>query len=496
MRMGWVIGLVVLGAVAGACAEEGDGAKRAEVIALLRDYRSAPPGDAEPAVLQWNWTEEQKQRAAAFSTRQVIEVESGRALRLAVTEQMPWEGRESHRALTIGPALLPPTADAIRLRYRVSEGAVVLSFGGPTIYFGHSDVQTRPVTLTADGTDRWRTLEVPLHARLRRNFRRAGFAREAPVIYYTRWIQEPLGLYVHRGSAGVILIDRIELLWTGQGRPYPTFSEEETRIGALIADFDVPEAMERVFTAIHAVADFSGPPALPRPSWKPPKLSYLAALEDRRGVLRIEHQGAEETVFTGIRVEPAADANAIEIDLRATHPAQSLEELSIDFIAYSAPREGDARFDWARFAPPAAWRDRPDLSFDYYLGEPAMRNVTHAAHHARRAVPNGRWVRLIIPLADFVCIYGAGDMAEALKRQQPIDAQRLIAIGLLPSWRQHSHATTFEIDRIRWVSVPGNPASLRSFPQVNNIEQVQLVPVGPTPYGVMLEMTGQDIQPE
>src|SRR5690606_19418628 len=113
---------------------------------------------------------------------------------------------------------------------------------------------------------------------------------------------------------GVILIDRIELLWTGQGRPYPTFSEEETRIGALIADFDVPEAMERVFTAIHAVADFSGPPALPRPSWKPPKLSYLAALEDRRGVLRIEHQGAEETVFTGIRVEPAADANAIEID--------------------------------------------------------------------------------------------------------------------------------------------------------------------------------------
>lgn len=484
MWMRWATSLIILAVAMSAHADENT--PPAEVIDTFYDFRKATPGPAQPLVIQWSWSDEQKQQAASFSTRQVVEVESGRALQLTVTSQMPWGPPPGYRAMTIGPDLLPPTADAIRLHYRVLEGEVTIAVGGPTIYFGHSDVQSRAVTLTADGTDQWRTVEFPLHSPVTRNFRRAGFARHSPVIYYTRWIQEPLGIYLFRDSVGSFLISHVELLHTGQGRPYPTFNADETKVIATINEFDSPDTIDKAFRAIHAKVDFSGPPQLVRKDWTPPKLSHVPAADDRQGMLRIDHSGFEEVIFTGIKVDGVAGANAIAIDLRATHPMKTFDELSIDFNAFTAPPSNP--FEWARFAPPPAWLEQPELSFDYYLDESAVRDVPHTMHHARRAVANGEWTRIIIPLADFVCVYGGGEMADALQKQQPIDSAQVFAIGMLSSWRQRSGVTTYEIDRIQWVHVPGDDAALRSFPQVG-VDQVQLVPMPDLGGGGGVEMT-------
>ncbi|MEX0746093.1 MAG: hypothetical protein WD118_10875 [Phycisphaeraceae bacterium] len=432
--------------------------------------------------MQWNWTDEQKQQAASFGTAQLVEQNGDRALQLTVTDQMPWGQHESYRVTAIGPTLLPPTADVVRLRYRVTEGAVAISVGGPTIYFGHSDVQTETVTLTTEAPGQWQTVALSLHDGLARNFRRAGFARQSPVIYYTRWIQEPLYLNVHRGSAGTVLIDRVELLHTGRGRPYPTFETDDVQVVAPVADFDSPDDMAKVFTGTHKGVDFTGEPRLARPTWTPPKFSHRETEGGNRGVLHIEHRGQEEVAFTGIKVTGAEEANAIALDLRAAHPGD-FDELAIDLIAYVAPRPDDAAFAWEQFAPPEAWRDQPEASFDYYLTEEATRDVSHAFYHARRAVADGEQTRHIIPLADFVCVYGGGDMTDAMQQQRPIDPRDVIAVGLLPSWRQRQDATTFEIGRIEWVRVPGKPDALRSFPQVADVDEVELEPRGDNAYG-------------
>src|SRR5690606_27268834 len=136
---------------------------------------------------------------------------------------------------------------------------------------------------------------------------------------------------------------------------------------APIADFASSDDLKKVFTATHKAPDFTGEPRLARPTWTPPKLSHREVGDDRRGVLHIEHRGQEEVAFTGIKVAGAADANAIAIDLAASHPTD-FETLSIDLIAYVAPHD-DAGFNWTSFAPPKAWRDQPDVAFDYYLSE-------------------------------------------------------------------------------------------------------------------------------
>ncbi|MEX2389560.1 MAG: hypothetical protein WD534_16915 [Phycisphaeraceae bacterium] len=477
-RAAGVVGMVLFASVAWG----GEAGDSTSVATVLRDYQREQPGDARPAVVQWNWTDEQKEQAASYGITQVVEAGEGRALKLTVTDQMPWGQRESYRVMPVGPTLLPPTADAVRLRYLVTEGRVILSCGGPTIYFGHSDVQTQPVTLTADAAGRWQTVELSLHDGLMRNFRRAGFGRESPVIYYTRWIQEPLYLHAHRGSVGTVLIDRVELLHTGRGQPYPTFDADAVQVIASIADFALSDAMGGVFTATHKGVDFSGEPQLARPTWTPPKLSHHVPDDGRGGALHIEHRGQEEVAFTGIKVAGAAEANAIAIDLRATHPAD-LDELSVDLIAYTAPQAGDDAFAWEQFAPPEAWRDQPESSFDYYLTQEATRDVSHAFYHARRALANGEQTRVIVPLADFVCVYGAGDMAGAMQRQRPINPSQVIAVGLLPSWRQRSAPAVFEISRIDWVRVPGEGASLRSFFQVTDVDAVKLTPRDDTTYG-------------
>ncbi len=444
-----------------------------KTLSVLRDYTQQPTSPPAPAITLWSWPADVKNNALKFSQMQVVETDGKRALRLTVTDQLPWDKIDAYRAFIIGPDLLPPTADAVAFRCRVLDGSITLSVGGPTIYFGHSDVQTQSVTLTAKDTPEWRTVTLSLHDNLTRNFRRAGFGKNAPVIYYTRWIQEPMGVYIHKGSVGTLLIERIDLLTQNRGKPYPTFPPQDIKPIAPIADFANPDSLNQVFAATHEPADFNAPLKPTRPTWKPPLFSHTPKNADgKEGFLTIEHQGAEEIAFTGIKLTPAPAANAIAIDIRASNRLP-LVELSVDWVLYASPPASPLNFD--HFRPPESWRSDKANAFDYYLTRPASIDQSYAFYHTRRALLNGQWTTVILPLADFVCVFGSGpnsgtspgptSMASSLSQQLPIDPATPIALGLLPSFRQHRQPTTFEIKRIQWVHLP--TLSARSFPQID-----------------------------
>ena len=531
------------------------------VLSVLRDFSKQTPSDPAPAIVKWDWPEDVKKQASTFSQSQIIDHEGRRALSLTVTDQMHWGTSESLRAMPVGPDLLPPTADAVVIRYRALEGKVTLSLGGPTIYFGHSDVLTRAFVLNAEQGTGWREITVSLHDGLIRNFRRAGFGRASPVIYYTRWIQEPMGLYVHRGSVGKVLIESITLISHGRGKAADNLGSwggESTRNSSLedskiqsinwITGFAEPASLQQVFTATHESADFQGPAKLSRPNWTPPKISLIANPSEndgRLGVLRIEHRAAEEVTFTGIKLstgvrkekkierplrersatglrevapelrdmyesmledneaierkldrEPSREFelpanNAIALDLRVTSPLP-IEQVSIDWLLYESPV--DAPLDFERCRPPAEWRDKPDRAFDFYLTEKLLKGESYAMHHTRRALPNGQWTRVILPLSDFVCVFGSGTMADKHAKQQHPQRDTATALLFTPSFRQNRQPTTIEIDRIQWVGrdpiEPGrgrlnSVVSVRTFPHVDPAK-VRLVPFGSD--GVLRQM--------
>ncbi len=499
------------------------------VLSVLRDYSLHSPSDPVPAIMQWSWPEDVKKQASTFSQSQIIDHEGKRGLSLTVTDQMPWGNSEFLRAMLVGPDLLPPTADAVVIKLRVLEGKVTLSLGGPTIYFGHSDVLTAPVTLSAEQGTGWREVTVSLHDGLIRNFRRAGFGRASPVIYYTRWIQEPMGLYVHRGSVGKVLIESITLVSLGRGKSAGNLGlwggestgNIEVKPVDWINGFAEPASLQQVFTATHESADFQGPAKLSRPNWTPPKVSLIAnpkETDGRLGVLRIEHRAAEEVAFTGIKLSTGdrmenrtaltpdekrlhdsilADNDAIErkldenpsrdsrlpayfeyaiaLDVRVTSPLP-IEQVSIDWLLYESPV--DAPLDFERCRPPVEWRDKPDLAFDFYLTEKLLKGESYAMHHARRALPNGQWTRVILPLSDFVCVFGWSTMADKQAKQQSPQRNTATALLFTPSFRQNLQTTTIEIDRIVWVGCSlSDPTSFRTFPQVDPAK-VRLVPFG------------------
>lgn len=434
------------------------------VLAVLRDYESETPGDRGAAITMWSWTAEQKAKAAEFSRLQIVpDTPFGkRCARVTITDQLPWERSTSFRVLTIGPDYLPPTADAVRMRVKVLKGRALLTVGSPTVYFGHSDVSAAPVTVEPSPDGQWQTVEFSLHERLSRNFRRARFGQHAPVIHYTRWIQEPLYLQVLKGTEGEFLLDQIELIAHGQGRDYPTFAPDQVKPVSTIADFERPGDLDQAFTFLHEPADFTAGPKLPRASWAPPLLSRADGQAGGHA-LQIDHKGTEEVAFTGIKVGAVArdGANALAVTVRADHSGK-FDEVTIDFIVYVTP-DGKP-FDYRRFAPPPAWKQQdPAATFDYYLSQQAMADESYGFYHARRSVPNGQWTRLVIPLADFTCAYGQVACAPLLRDQKPLAAQQITALALTPPYRHRSHATRLLIDDVGFVAVPGKDEDLRSF---------------------------------
>ncbi len=451
------------------------------VVAVLRDFESGGPRPG-PAIVQWSWTAKQKAAAGEYSQVAVVDGSpfGQRCLKMTIGPDLPWGRMAMYRAMLIGPDYLPPQADAVRMRVKVVSGRFELTVGGPTVYFGHSDVHAAPqvVEPTADGE--WQTLVFSLNEDLMRNFRRARFGKESPVISYVRWIQEPLGLVILRQSEGEILIDQIELISLGQGKAYPQFDDVQVKRVGLIADFEKPEELADAFTFFQDPIDLTGEPKVARPTWPPPTVQRVAEGKDGGFSLEMSQKGTEEVAFAGLKVEGVEGANAIAMTIRAEHP-EAMKELAVDLVAYVTPT-GEP-IDWQRFAPPLAWQKQEKIAYTYYLSQQAMRGTSYGFYHARRAIPNGQWQRVVIPLADFQCAYGQGDAEAMFRRQLPLESSKIIALGFIPPYRQRSGVTRLLIDDVAFVNVPADGQSLRSFWQHADVSKVILEGMKEDAYG-------------
>ena len=446
-------------------------AAEGKVIQVLRDYEGETFGGKRPAIVFWKWTAEQKANAAAYSSTEIVgDAAVGKqCLKLVVSERLP-QPATGYRMIALGTDYLPPETDAVRLRVKVLNGRFTLSVGGPTVYFGHSDVLTQPVTLDAATHGAWSTIELSLNRGLRRNYRRSQWGHHAPIFYYTRWIQEPLGVEVAAGSAGEMLIDQIELIARGEGRPYPTFEPAQVQTVAPGIDFEEPAAMDRSFTVMTSTTDrpdFDREAHLIRKAWAPPQLARVAEGQSGRHSLEMVMTGAEEACFAGVQVGGVAEANAIALTIKAEYAGRDKPGVVLDFVAYAAPAEQRGAFPWDSLRPPLAWRNNREIAFTYYLNQknPAAERATFGFYHTRRLAPHNEWRTLVLPLADFICCYGQGDMAAAFQQQKALAGDNVFALTFLSYFGQNAKPVRVLIDDIRFVKVPGTPQELRSFYQ-------------------------------
>ena len=441
------------------------------VLQVVQDFEAAALGARRPAALYWNWTPEQKANALDYSSIEIVggAALGGKCLKLIVTEKLP-PRQPGYRMIPLGVDYLPPEADAVRLRVKVLKGRITIAVGGPTVYFGHSDVVTRAVRLDADTHGQWTDVELSLNQGLTRNDRRAQWGRHSPVIYYTRWIQEPLAIEVAAGSAGEMLIDQVELIAHGQGRPYPAFEPAQIRTIASGIDFEASASMEKVFTVMTNTTEqpkFDQTPHLVRKGWAPPKIARVAEGKAGRHSLEMVMTGTEEVCFAGVQLAGAAEANAIALTIKAQYPGAGKPGVVLDFLAWAALPEQRGDFPWDGLRPPASWRNNPEIAFTYYLSpkNDAAARASFGFYHIRRTVPNDEWVTLVLPLADFMCSYGQGAMTQAFSKQAALAGDQVLALTFLSYFGQNAKPLRVLIDEVTFVKVPGTTETLRSFHQ-------------------------------
>ncbi len=433
------------------------------VISVLQDYEMAEIGERLP-IKHHAWSQELQQRANEFSQVAIVKDDSSGSTccRVELRESFPWQNRSEYRLLTIGPNYLPPESDAVRLRVKVLNGNFTLSVGSPTVYFGHSDVQSKAVTVSAGEEPHWQTVEFSLHHDLSRNFRRARFGAKSPRIHYARWIQEPLYLFANQGSRGAILIDDVQLVSKGEGRPFASFSAEQIETVGEIADFEDPAQLAQAFTFFQEPIDLTREPHLVRDYWTPHLLRRVEQGRTGKFSLEAEQRSSEEVSFVGLKALGSEEANALLLEVKVEN-AKAGGEVVLDFVVYVAPTQDRARFPWQDFAPPSNWKKQAGVSFDYYLGQSNMSQVDYGFYHVRRAVPTGKWTSLVLPFADFICAYGQHQCEVMFQQQQPLKGENVIAVGWLPPWRHSRTITHVFVDRAAFVRVPGATSELQSY---------------------------------
>ena len=457
-------------------------------------------------------------------------------LKLTVDRAFPWRRPgadaggtpiDAIRVATLGGPYLSPATDAIRLRVRSLSGQAILAVGGPVSQIGTSDVLADPHLVAATAASgAWQTVEFSLNRRLARNYRRPNFTRELPVIAYTRWAQEPLYLCLiapqrdlPRSEDAVVLVDEVEEVSHGEGRPFPSFAAEAVQPLAMIADFEAP-ALPPVVSIAHGSAlldsfeaGYRRPPLpakLPRldsPFVREEGIAYPAPRFTRvagphgTGALQAECLWAEEGAIAAIKTRGNAAANALAFAIKPDFPATRTGPYAfrtgpalanaVDIVVFVGPADG--AFPWRDLEPSDALRQAlrdsgyqgPGVPYDYALAmdkratfvrTPDIRQAgAFAFYTARRYAPAGVWTPLVVPWADFLCVYGQGACRDLMTGQLPIPADRIAAVGFLaPFGSGHG---TLALDDIAYVHVPGTTPDLRSFWQDPVTGTSHLVPL-------------------
>ena len=436
------------------------------VIQQIDRFDDAGNRDLRPLTF-WRWTPEQKQNAAQISQLQLVPEGEGKALKVSITQPLP-RGMDYYPWWSTNLEYLPPETEAIRMRIKVLSGRFQISAGGPTSYFATSDVRTKPLVLEPGD---WRTVELSLTSHLERNYRRPIFSQDSPVIYYTRWIQEPMRLLMNADSQGEMLVDDIELITRGNGWPFATFEPAAIRT---LATAD--PATRFTFATDDREFDLSqaaGMKAVRKPA-------VLSAATDGRGQWTARQRGQEEMSFFGLKAHSPKGANAVRLTLKVEHKGP-FELLAVDVFTLVG---GHGEFPWEKTksqAPSNATTD-DQKAFDYSLSPARTRDFSWGFYHARRAVKNGGWTEVVIPFADFVCAYGNGSLKARHQQQQPLVAEEVTAVALLSPWRQRGADTVFTIEKIEFVAITGDVASWKSYVQVPDLSKIRLEKQ-PGPYG-------------
>jgi N-acyl-D-amino-acid deacylase len=192
---------------------------------------------------------------------------------------------------------------------------------------------------------------------------------------------------------------------------------------------------------------------------------------------------AEEMHCAGIHTRGAAEANAISATISVAAPEQSNTLVGngpivpIDFLVFVAP--ATRPFPWKRFAPSAELPSFKGPGFDYQFSYRAIRDVADvdfAIYQTRRYLKPSEWTKLVLPAADFTCVYGHGSYRNRLSTHEPLTCDDVIAVAWLNPWcrvGQREAQVTTRIDELAFVHVPGSPAEHRSFWQVPDVKQLQ-----------------------
>jgi hypothetical protein len=455
------------------------------VIGMVEDFDMAPPGPFQKGFLESHrWTEEFRQRARAWSSIEVVPEGGGKALRVRVSDP---------RAFTSGAGALfrlapyfPPEADALRIRMKVVTGQASIYIGGPTAYYGNSDVFTEPQTIRAAAKPEWVDVVCNFNHPIWRNYRRSGFSTDAPRNYYNRWAQEPVGVFLSADSTGEILIDHIELVALGEGKPFATFTPAQIQQVQSIVEFEDGNR-DQAFNLYMAAAEaewFEESWTRSKPlRFEPMQLAVIDAGLDGRKSLECRGRTAEEMHCTGVRTRGVAGANAIAVTLSvdAAEQRNSLvgagPVVPLDFLVFTAPVEKP--FPWQLLAPSAELRARGGPGFDYQFTHrliASYADVDFAIYQTRRYLKPGEWSKLVLPIADFTCVYGQGSMRERFLQHEPLRSSEVIAIAWLNPWcrvGQRDAPVVTHIDAMSFVQVPGTPMEHRSFWQVPDVTQLR-----------------------
>ncbi len=287
---------------------------------------------------------------------------------------------------------------------------------------------------------KWQKIDFSLNHDLSRNFFSYKYAgnRKSPV-YFTRWHQHNPGLAFAVGSHGKVLIDRIELIAKGEGKPFPTFRPAEVKVVERVADFENEKDMEVLFTSYLQPLNQSGPPperlkmsdkmkGYKRPDYAAPLTRTRDGISGSQ-VLEFTKQFHEELSYVGAKLPQGNEANALQMKVHMEHLSKDNRTIvPLDFLLYVAADGEAPSFPWKRFEPPEKWKEDPAFGYTYLMGKDRASGISHAFYHARRGIKHKEWNTVIIPFADFVCAYGAGSMKGAYLEQKPIKPENIVAV--------------------------------------------------------------------
>jgi len=481
-------------------------------------------------------------------------------LRISVPAGFDWtmKGRDGKDAplenvclYTLSCPYLPPEADAIRMKVKVVSGRTIIAPGCPVSQMGNSDVLCDPQLVEARG-DAWQTVEFSLNNNLVRNFRRANFTKDLPVVYFTRWAQEPIYLYLvalpeklRPAEDTEIYIDQVELISKGEGRPFPKIEGSKIKEVSSIADFTNGQGMENVFSVAHGYSISKAFEAGYRRNIPPgassfpeymrktcpfmneegflytaPRYSFADGPEGRK-FLQAECEWAEEGQIITFKTQGDVNANAFKFTLKADYPALSKpsiysfdvdgkKTLAVDIIVFVSPKGAD--FPWndigATDELKQSYKDSgykgPGSKYDYLLTTDRSKCIkvgeigqagAFGFYSTRRHVPAGEWSDIVVPFADFICVYGQGSCKDMQAKQLPLSPGNISAIGVLAPYGTGHGAISFQ--KASYVSVPGNPAELRSYWQVPDPAKIKMIKLPRfNRYGTSTMMTAGEDAPD